>query len=157
MMEENKNIFTYIKQVFTVFGIIVLVFVALNLIIGEKTAGYSSLFALGKDGISIAVLCELLLLSVVITAAQVIFLTDRYIANMSMLIRNMLFFVTVMIVMVIMIFIFDWFPVRDAAAWTGFIISYALSMGLSALVTKSIEKIENSKMQKALDKYNGIK
>ena len=157
MMEENKNIFTYIKQVFTVFGIIVLVFVALNLIIGEKTAGYSSLFALGKDGISIAVLCELLLLSVVITAAQVIFLTDRYIANMSMLIRNMLFFVTVMIVMVIMILIFDWFPVRDAVAWTGFIISYALSMGLSALVTKSIEKIENSKMQKALDKYNGIK
>ena len=157
MMEENKNIFTYIKQVFTVFGIIVLVFVALNLIIGEKTAGYSSLFALGKDGISIAVLCELLLLSVVITAAQVIFLTDRFIANMSMLIRNMLFFVTVMIVMVIMIFLFDWFPVRDVAAWTGFIISYALSMGLSALVTKSIEKIENSKMQKALDKYNGIK
>ena len=77
---------------------------------------------------------------------------------MTMMIRYVLFFVTVLIVMVIMIFAFKWFPEGDTIArigsWIGFIISYAISMIISVLVTKLKERAENSKMQEALDNYN---
>ena len=153
-MEEKKTIFNYISQVFATFGIIVLIFITLSIIIGESTKGYSTLFSMGKRGISIRTLGELLLLAIMITLAQVVFLTDRWIMNMTMIIRNLLFFTAVLIVIVIMIFAFKWFPIGDVTAWIGFIISYALSIIISTLVTKLKERTENSKMQEALDNYN---
>ena len=100
------------------------------------------------------ILMELLLLAVIIPLAQVVFLTDTWIMNMSMMIRNVLFFVSVLIVIVFMIVAFNWFPTRDMTAWLGFIISYALSMIISVLITRLKERAENTKMQEALDKYN---
>ena len=153
-MEEKKTIFNYISQAFATYGIIVLVFVVFNILLGDVAGDYSALFALGKDGMSIPVLLELLLLAIMITFAQVLFLTDKWIENMSMIIRYVLFFGTVMIVMIVMIIVFNWFPIGDMYAWGGFVISYTVSMITSALLTRLKERTENSKMQEALDKYN---
>ena len=154
MMEEKKTIFNYISQTFATYGVIVLIFILFSLFIGESASEYSPLFALGKEGISLPILAELLLLAVMITGAQVVFVTDILIKNLSIVLRNVLLFVTVFIVMVIMIIIFDWFPTNDITAWMGFVISYAVSMLVSVGITKLREHLENSKMQKALDKYN---
>lgn len=153
-MEEKKTIFNYIRQAFATYGIIVLVFVVFNILLGDVAGDYSALFALGKDGMSIPVLLELLLLAIMITFAQVLFLTDKWIENMSMIIRYVLFFGTVMIVMIVMIIVFNWIPIGDMYAWGGFVISYTVSMITSALLTRLKERTENSKMQEALDKYN---
>ena len=154
MMEEKKTVFYYLRQTFATYGFIVLAFIIMGIVIGEKTKGYADLFSMGNAGMSMPILLELLLLAVVITLAQVAFLTDTWIMNMSMVLRNVLFFVSVLIVIVLMIVAFDWFPVRDVTAWVGFIISYALSMFISAFITRLKERAENSKMQEALDKYN---
>ena len=128
-MEEKKTIFNYISQTFATYGVIVLIFILFSLFIGESAAEYSPLFALGKEGISLPILAELLLLAVMITLAQIVFVTDVLIANLSIVLRNVLLFVTVFI-------------------------SYAVSMMVSVGITKLREHLENSKMQKALDKYN---
>ena len=153
MMEEKKTVFSYISQVFATYGIIVLIFIIFSVAVGEMAKDYSTLFALGKAGLSTPILCELLLLAGMITLAQIVFLTDRWITNMSMIIRNVLMFLSVMIVMVIMIVAFKWFPLDNMAAWLGFIISYVISIIISSLLTRLREKAENSKMQEALDKY----
>ena len=153
-MEEKKTVFFYIRQASATYGFIVLVFIIMGIATGERTKGYAVLFSLGNAGLSMPVLLELLLLAVIITLAQVAFLTDTWIVNMSMVIRNVLFFVSVLIAIVLMILAFHWFPASDAAAWLGFILSYALSMFISALITRLKERTENSKMQEALDKYN---
>ncbi len=105
------------------YGMIVLIFIIFSTVIGESAKGYSTLFAMGKEGLSTSILCELLLLAV-------------------------------MIVMIIMIIAFKWFPLDDMTAWMGFIISYVISIIISAMVTRLRERTENSKMQKALDNYN---
>lgn len=153
-MEEKKTIFNYIGQAFAIYGIIVLIFILFSVVIGEHAEGYSSLFSLGNKGISVTTLCELLLLSVMITIVQDIFLTDRWIVNMSMMKRNALFFLAVLVMSVIMIIVFQWFPIGDITAWLGFIVSYAISVFVSVLVTRLRERAENAKMQRALDAYN---
>ena len=60
----------------------------------------------------------------------------------------------VFVVMIIMIIVFNWFPTDDITAWIGFIVSYAVSMLFSVIITKIRERTENAKMQEALDKYN---
>ena len=157
MMEEKKTVFYYIRQIFATYGFIVLAFCLMSIVVGEKTKGYAALFSLGNEGMAISILLELLLLAVIITLAQVAFLTDTWIRNMAMVTRNIFFFVSVFIVIVLMIVAFHWFPVKDMMAWLGFIISYVISMFVSALVTRLKEKTENAKMQEALDKYNGRK
>ena len=156
-MEEKKTIFNYISQAFATFGIIVLIFIVFGLIVGESARDYSPLFALGKEGISIPTLCELLLLSAMITFAQTVFMTDKWIMNMTIILRYIFMFVTVFVIMVIMIFLFKWFPLTDITSWIGFIVSYAISMFVSVLITRLRERAENSKMQEALDKYNRSK
>ncbi len=153
-MEEKKTIFNYISQVFATYGIIVLIFVIFSYFIGENAQGYSSLFALGKDGISLAILGELLLLALIITIMQVVFTTDVFITNLSIVLRYVFLFMAVFVVMIIMIIVFNWFPTDDITAWIGFIVSYAVSMLFSVIITKIRERTENAKMQEALDKYN---
>ena len=154
MMEEKKTVFYYVRQAFATYGVIVLVFAIMSIVIGERTKDYAALFFMGNAGMSMPILMELLLLAVIITLAQVVFLTDTWIMNMSMIRRNALFFLTVLVVSVIMIIVFQWFPIGDMTAWLGFIVSYALSVLVSVLVTRLRERAENAKMQQALDAYN---
>lgn len=152
-MEEKKTIFNYIAQVFATYGIIVCIFLVFSYLIGDKTVGYSTLFALGKEGLSMPVLCELLLLAFMITVLQVVFMTDRWIMNMPIVRRYILLFLSVFVGMIILIIVFNWFPISDVKAWAGFVISYTISMIVSVMITKYREHDENSKMQDALNNY----
>lgn len=152
-MEERKTIFDYIGQLFATFGIIVTIFMVFSLVIGEGTGEYSSLFRLGREGLTLPSLLQLLLLSLILTVCQILFLTDKVIKNLSLVLRYVFFFLVIMVAMVIMAAVFAWFPVDDGTAWFGFFISFAISMFISVILTRLEEKTENDKMQKALEEY----
>ena len=135
-MEEKKNIFDYIRQLFTIYGVMVLMFIVFNLIIGDEAKSVSTLFALGSQGLLSATLLQLLLMALIITVAQNIFLTDILIKNLALIVRNILFFATIMIAITAFVIIFGWFPIDNAAAWAGFIISFAVCTGVSALLMR---------------------
>lgn len=153
-MEKNKTIFNYLTNVFALYGVIVSIYVLLSIIIGDYIGGYSSLFRLGSKGLSIPTLLQLLLLAVIINIAQNIFLTNKLIKNMPILSRNLLFFITIMILAALLIILFDWFPVNNFKAWIGFCVSYTISVSISVVITWLKERAENNKLQEALDKYN---
>ena len=146
MMENNKTIFTYISRVFATFGIILLLFVLFGLTIGDSAKEYSSLFTFGSQGFSTATILQLFLLSVIISLAQITFLTDRWIQNLALILRNILFFTTI----VIFVILFDWFPIDDLSAWAGFALSFAACTAASVAISRLKEKTENKKMEQAL-------
>ena len=151
-MEERKSVFDYIRQLFTIFGVMVLIFVIFNLIVGDEAKSISTLFTLGSQGLLSATLLQLLLMALIITVAQNIFLTDILIKNLALIVRNILFFVTIMIAITAFVIIFGWFPIDNAAAWIGFFISFAVCTGVSAWLMHLEEKAENKKMQEALNR-----
>ncbi|MCR4793122.1 MAG: hypothetical protein K5871_10240 [Lachnospiraceae bacterium] len=153
-MEEKRSIFSYISQMFATYGAIVVMFIVFNLILDESTGQYSTLFELAGKGITLVTLLELLLLSVVVTVAQIVFLTDAVFKDLSMILRNVFFFAAILTVIVAFACMFGWFPIDDAKAWAGFGVSFALSMAASILITRFVEKAENARMQEALEKYN---
>ena len=73
-MEQNKTIFNYVRQVFAIYGIIVMVFLVFCTLTGEGAREYSSLYALGSKGLTIQTLSQLLILSFIISIFQIIFL-----------------------------------------------------------------------------------
>ncbi len=102
--------------------------------IGTSTKEYSTLFELGSKGLTISTLLQLLFLSMIV-----------------------IFIFSIFTAIVIFVFAFGWFPVSDIRAWIGFIISFSISMTVSLIITRFIEKSENRKMQEALDNYNSRK
>lgn len=77
--------------------------------------------------------------------------------NMSIVMRYALFILSAWIIGIIMIILFHWFPIGDVSAWMGFVVSFAVSMSIAVLLTRLKERVENSKMQEALEKYNNRK
>lgn len=151
--EDRKSVFGYIAQLLATFGAMVVIFIVFGICIGNSTEGYSSLFELGSRGLTTDTLLQLLLLAVLVTVAQVIFLTDVLIGDLNMIARNLLFITSVFISIVTFAAVFGWFPVNDIKAWIGFVISFSVSMTVSLFITRSVEKSENKKMQEALDRY----
>ena len=157
MMEDKKSIFYYVSTVFATYGVIILIFVVLNMLIGEDAYGYSSLFEYGGKGLSVSSLIQLFVLSVIICVARNILFSDRWITNLSMLIRNTIFFGLITVVIVVFVLIFRWFPIDDIAAWIGFIVSFAVCSFLGVMISRIREKTENEKMNLALEKYKNEK
>ena len=134
-MEQNKTIFNYVRQVFAIYGIIVMVFLVFCTLIGEGAREYSSLYALGSKGLTIQTLSQLLILSFIISIFQIIFLTDKWIKSITMAL-----FATV----------FSWFPVGNIRAWIGFLICFIFSTAISVGINKLEENAEGMLKQSSL-------
>lgn len=147
-MEENKTIFDYLGQLFATYGITVAILMVLTILIGEHTNDISSLYSLGNRGLSIQTLAQLFLFSVIITISQIAFLTDKWIKNIQMVIRNILFFGTICVTVAL----FSWFPIGNIKAWIGFLISFILCSTISVGITRLAENAENKKLEQALKK-----
>lgn len=151
-MEDKKNVFDYIKELFTGYGIVIVIFIIINSIIGNVAQSVSTLFALGSHGLSCATLIQLLFLVLIITVAENILTTDLLIKNMSLLVRNLLFFATILVTTTIFAAVFGWFPLNYAPAWIGFIVSFTICSVISAWIRHLEENAENKKMEEALNR-----
>lgn len=154
-MEDNRTLFRYIGQWFSTYGTIVTIFLILGMVIGEQANGSSSLFALGNQGLSIQTLVQLLLFSLIITVTQIAFLTDKWIKNMPLLIRNIMFFGIIIVAIVIFVVVFAWFPIDEIKAWIGFGLFFAVCTAISVTASRQREKCENRKMEQALNNFKG--
>lgn len=157
MMEDNKTIFNYIGQVFATYGMILFLFIIFGIMIGDNASGYSSLFELGNHGFSIATLLQLFILAIIISIAQIAFLTDRWIKNLSIFFRNVLFFGIVVLTIVIFAILFGWFPIDDVKSWIAFVLSFVVCTAISVAISRLEEQAENRRMEQALNKIQNKK
>lgn len=149
-MEDRKTIIDYAGQVLITYGFSI---VALNLIcilVGEDARDVSSIFSLGKEGLSTATMLQFLGVSVCITGLRILFFTDRIIQQMSITVRTVCMLLSIILLIVLCAAAFHWFPIGMWQAWAGFIITFTICFSCSMLVTRLKEKTENRKMEEAL-------
>ena len=149
-MEDKKTVFNYISQLFAIYGVVVAIFVAINLIIGNEAGNVSTLFGLGSAGLSSKTLIELFVLVVIVTIDDNVFHTDIIIKNMPLIVRNILFFAVILVTITVFAAVFGWFPLNDIGSWIGFIVSFSVCAVFSSFLMRLEEKAENKKMQEAL-------
>ena len=152
-MEDNKTVFNYLGEIFTIYGVILAMIVILNLLVGDNAKGYSSFFEFGSRSLSTGTLIQLFFLSVFISAARNLFMTDKWIKNMPIIGRSACLFISVMILSVVFVILFKWIPLNDIFAWIGFTVSFVVSTLAGVLISKLKEKAENMKMEKALERF----
>lgn len=149
-MDDRKTFVDYAGQVFITYGFSI---VALNLfciLVGEYAQDVSSIYSLGKEGLSTATMMQFLVVSICITGLRALFFTDRIIKHMSITLRTVCMLISIIVLIVLCAAVFGWFPVDMWQAWTGFFVTFTLCFAGSMLITRLKEKTENRKMEEAL-------
>lgn len=155
--EPNKRetVFDWLGQIFLVFGIEMMCMVVFCTAFGERAKSYSTMFELGKDGVSISIMLQYFLMAVIIITLKFLFFTDMVIKKMSVTLRTILMFTSVVIALVAFVIIFGWFPANDWEAWAMCAACFIISAGLSTFISALREKSETKKMQEALERIKG--
>lgn len=151
-MEERKTIFDQIGQVFMIFGFTMLILVVFCLLFGEHAKGYSTMFSFGKEGIGVETMLQFLLASVFTVTLRWLFFTDALIKNMTVILRAVCMVISEVLVIIVLILIFGWFPADEWLPWVMFFVSFAVCFAISVAVTVFRERLENKRMEEALER-----
>lgn len=154
-MEEKKTIFSLLAELFTSFGIIVVIHMIIAAVVGDEAQGFSTIFEFGNRGLSIYTLAELFGLNLIIYIFRNILFSDKLIKSMPMIVRNIIFFVAITVTIMIFAAVFGWFPIDDIYSWIGFFVSFAICSAVAVILSRLKENAENDKMNRALEKYKG--
>lgn len=151
-MEEKKTIFDYLAQVLIVFGFAMLVMNIFCLAFGSSAKGFSSMFQLGNQGVPVETAFQFLGVSALIVAVRILFFTDIVIKRMPIWLRIICMLIMVILITAGFIIVFDWFPVNMWQPWVMFFVCFGISFLASCLVMILRERIENKRMQEALQR-----
>ena len=153
MKEKMKYLNWLINKILASFGAGVVTLGVLSCLMGDIGEKVSPLFSLGKAGISIDTLLQFLLLAVFSVVVKDVFMTDRWIKNMSVFLRKSLYFFVIVLGVFVMSRLFKWFPADAARAWAFFGIFFAVAMVFITILTRTKEITENNKLQEALEEF----
>ena len=149
-MEERKTVFDYMGRVLETFGFSVAILNIFCLIFGDEAEGFSTIFSLGKRGLSVATMGQFFSASVWVVAARFVFFTETVIKRMSLVLRTVLMVAAVLASTGIHILAFRWFPVDMWIPWLAFLVCFGICFAVSVVVTAFRERMENRKMEEAL-------
>lgn len=119
---------------------------------GEAAKGFSAMFSLGGEGLSLMLMWQFLLLSALIVFWRFLFFTETVFKKLSFAGRTAGMVSAVLLTAVVFILLFDWFPADMWQPWAMFLLCFGICFAVSAAVAGRLEKIENRKMEEALQR-----
>ena len=150
---DNKKWITSTAEIFT----LSLVFIcAFNLALrgeAEELSQVSELFALCGRGLSFTAIGELLLLAALISAARVVWFSERFFRNMLLYVRIPLMLMSVFVLAGVCSVVFHWFPAHMWQAWVGFAVSFLIGTLISFGIMLLRSRLESKAYEDKLDQY----
>jgi magnesium-transporting ATPase (P-type) len=153
-MEHKQNpIIAFLSQTMILFAVIILILVLLASLFGDGAQELSSLYQLGSKGLATSTILQFLLSSAVIITLKNFFFSEIIFKKLLSLWRTVLSLFSILIANIIFIVIFDWFTLKNAAAWAGFLICFGGGCILGSLFMIIKTKIENKQYDNLLNSY----
>lgn len=149
-MEEKKTIFDYLSQVLIVFGFTILMINIFCLVFGNQAKDVSAMFELGNQGIPTKIVFQFFCVSALIVGVRLVFFTDVFVKKMPIWLRTICMLTAIVIIIVVFVIAFDWFPTNMWKPWAMFFICFGVSFFGSYFVMIIRERIENKQMEEAL-------
>lgn len=151
-MQDRKTILDYIYKVLAIFGFTMISIILLARIFGESAKEISTLFSLESEGVSVDTMVQFLIFSAINTLIEYIFFTDRFIKDLSLVLRTIFMVATILLSSVVFIILFGWFPINRWNTWLAFLICFFICFVVSAVLSYIKSKWENEKLAIGLKK-----
>ena len=154
-MIKKDTIFDFMTNVMMIFGVSVMCLLLFTFLFGEDAKAVSTIFALGNKGIALQTLLQFFVSSFLITVLEWMFFTDKIFKKMSLAVRFILTFISIVILIAVFATIFRWFPVNMVLPWVMFLCCFAVCATVSVVLSVLKEKRDNAKLQNALELLKG--
>lgn len=151
-MQKKETIFDYFVQIGMIFGFTIICLNIFCLLFGEIAKEDSTMFAFGREGLSVATMLQFFAMAVIITTLKFLFFTDALIKKASVTVRTVAMFASVLLLIVVFAVCFGWFPVTMWQAWAMFFLCFGISVAASTIICVLKEKSENRKLEEALER-----
>lgn len=153
MNKYIKRLYDYLTQTLILFAYSVIIMMMLAAIFGDLARDISPLYKMGSKGLASSTMLEFLLSSAVIIALKEIFFSEQILKGLMTLWRTVLMLFSVLLVSIIFIASFKWFPLDFVQGWVGFLLCFGGScLAISAfLIIKT--KLEGKRFQELLNDY----
>lgn len=151
-MRRRKAILDFLEEAVKIFGFTMVCLAVFVVAFGKEAQFFSSIFSLGKEGMAVSTIFQFGVTSVGITALRRLFFTDTFIKNLSIILRTISLFLSVLVFIVVCIILFDWFPVGNIKVWGLFLICFAICAVGSVIISGMKESDENKRMEEALQR-----
>lgn len=151
-MEEKKSVFDYLGEILTVFGFTMLAMNIFCAVFGSSAKEFSTMFALGNEGLPVTIAFQFFCISVLIVGIRFVFFSDTLLKNMPIWLRTLCMLVSVIVLITVFVIAFGWFPVMMWQPWVMFIICFSISFLGSYAVMLIKERVENKRMAEALQR-----
>ncbi len=153
-MEEKGNIvFRLLNQVLITFSIDILILMLLATLVGDEARSMSTIYQLGSKGLASATLVQFLISSVTIVFLRNVFLSEKLFKKLSTLQRTIFMVLCMLLIHIVYIILFGWFPLDNRFAWISFLVLFTggFTMGLLIMLLKI--KLDNRQYDKLLSQY----
>jgi magnesium-transporting ATPase (P-type) len=143
----------FLGEVLVIFSVTILFVSIIGSIWGDEIQNYSTMFLLGKKGISYITLLQFFIVSFLITLVKSFFISERYLKKRTTLQRIILMLFSIVLIMVVSISGFGWFPINSLSGWIGFILSFGGCFACGTMIKIVRLEQENEKYEKLLLEY----
>lgn len=150
VMEERKNVLDYLTQVMLIFGVTLLAIAFVCRLAGDDAMEYSTMFALGSQGVPIDTVWQYLLSSACIAGLRLLFFSDAVIKKMSIVKRTIAMMISVIALVGVFAWLFGWFPVDELKYWMFFLVCFGISFAASVIASAVKEDMENKRLEEGL-------
>ena len=152
-MDKKFSILEFCSQVFTIYGITIVLLNIFCILFGASAQELSTIFSMGSHGLGVATSFQFLLAVLAITVLRFIFMTDILIIKMPTAARIAAMFAGTFAIILVFIIAFDWFPADLPMAWIMFLICFVVCCTVGTMISLIAEKQENRKLEEALKRY----
>lgn len=151
-MKKQETIFDFFGKVFLLFGVTVLLLLVISQVLGNDVKDDTVMFSLGNEGLPTATLLQFLSIAFIISTLNVVFTSEKIIKSGSNGLRIIGLLGSIIIVMSLYIYFFQWFPLNNVESWLMFFGMFAISFGGSVGIVFTKEKLENKQMEEGLNR-----
>lgn len=153
MREDKISIYNFVSKVLVIFCVMVFFQMVVGYLIGDEVKIYSTMYQLGREGIAYETLLQFFLFAIITTCLNIIFFLDKIMKNITAFWRTVIMLIFQLIIAVIFIYCFGWFPVDNLVAWGSFILIFAGSVVISLLVMELKSRSDSRKYDNLLMDY----
>lgn len=153
MEYKNQKKYSFLSKVLILFAVDILLLMLLASILGDEARKISPVYQLGSKGLAISTMLQFLLSAFLIVLFQQFYFSERIFKSMMTLWRTILLFFSVLAASVVLILVFDWFPLNDFLAWATFLILFGggFVIGTASMIIKT--RLDNKKYNELLHIY----
>ena len=153
MEDKLLKKYRFVTQFMLIFSIMVLSILIPGSFMEKSAKEYSTFFAMAPHGISFASLWQMLAAAFGVTLIQNIIFETKVFQKMMTLYKTILMLACILILIIIFVLLFGWFPVDMAMGWISFIATFALCFIVSAAVMVTKTRRESQTYDRLLTEY----